>query len=51
MAPVLKKKGLLFYSLDIIGDRLTEINVTSSTCIQEIEAISPISITGWYVDG
>ncbi|MFP1453957.1 hypothetical protein ACLB1O_00475 [Escherichia coli] len=33
----LKEKGLIFVGLDIIGDRLTEINVTSPTCIREIE--------------
>ncbi|MDK1238084.1 glutathione synthase, partial [Cronobacter turicensis] len=32
--------------LDIIGDKLTEINVTSPTCVREIEAQYPVSITG-----
>lgn len=50
VAPVLKKKGLIFVGLDIIGDRLTEINVTSPTCIREIEAAFPISITGMLID-
>lgn len=37
--------------LDIIGDRLTEINVTSPTCVREIEAAFPdISITGMLMD-
>ncbi|KYP97146.1 glutathione synthetase, partial [Sodalis-like endosymbiont of Proechinophthirus fluctus] len=50
VAPVLKKKGLIFVGLDIIGDRLTEINVTSPTCIREIEAAFPISITSMLMD-
>jgi len=50
VAPVLKAKGLIFVGLDIIGDRLTEINVTSPTCIREIEAEFPVSITGMLMD-
>lgn len=50
VAPILKKKGLIFVGLDIIGDRLTEINVTSPTCVREIEAAFPISITGMLMD-
>ncbi|UDG79689.1 glutathione synthase [Candidatus Steffania adelgidicola] len=50
VAPVLKQKGLIFVGLDIIGDRLIEINVTSPTCVQEIEAVFPISITGMLMD-
>ena len=45
-----KEKGLIFVGLDIIGDRLTEINVTSPTCIREIEAEFPVSITGMLMD-
>ncbi|MFP1557412.1 hypothetical protein ACLB1T_06200 [Escherichia coli] len=41
IGPTLKEKGLIFVGLDIIGDRLTEINVTSPTCIREIEAEFP----------
>lgn len=37
VAPTLKEKGLLFVGLDIIGDFLTEINVTSPTCVREID--------------
>ena len=37
IAPTLVKRGLLFVGLDIIGDYLTEINVTSPTCVQEID--------------
>jgi len=50
VAPTLKEKGLLFVGLDVIGDRLTEINVTSPTCAREIEAAFPISITGMLMD-
>lgn len=38
VAPTLKEKGLLFVGLDVIGDYLTEINVTSPTCVREIDA-------------
>lgn len=50
VAPTLKAKGLIFVGLDIIGDKLTEINVTSPTCIREIEAAFDISITGMLFD-
>ncbi|PHM68995.1 glutathione synthase [Xenorhabdus sp. KJ12.1] len=51
VAPVLKEKGLIFVGLDIIGDRLTEINVTSPTCAREIEAAFPeISVTGMLMN-
>ena len=50
IGPTLKAKGLIFVGLDIIGDRLTEINVTSPTCIREIEAEFPVSITGMLMD-
>lgn len=50
VGPTLKVKGLIFVGLDIIGDRLTEINVTSPTCIREIEAEFPVSITGMLFD-
>ena len=38
VGPVLKDMGILFAGLDVIGDYLTEINVTSPTCIREIDA-------------
>jgi len=50
VGPTLKAKGLIFVGLDIIGDRLTEVNVTSPTCIREIEAEFPVSITGMLMD-
>lgn len=37
VGPTLKEKGLLFVGLDVIGDYLTEINVTSPTCAREID--------------
>ncbi|WP_417703768.1 glutathione synthase [Rheinheimera aquimaris] len=50
IGPTLKAKGLIFVGLDVIGDKLTEINVTSPTCIREIEAAFPVSITGMLFD-
>ncbi|EME2118221.1 glutathione synthase [Cronobacter sakazakii] len=50
VGPTLKAKGLIFVGLDIIGDKLTEINVTSPTCVREIEAQYPVSITGILMD-
>lgn len=38
VGPSLKEKGLLFVGIDVIGDYLTEINVTSPTCIRELDA-------------
>lgn len=51
IGPILKAKGLLFVGLDIIGDKLTEINVTSPTCVREIEAHTDgLSVTGLLMD-
>lgn len=44
VAPELRKRGLLFVGLDIIGDYLTEINVTSPTCAREIDREQPAEI-------
>ena len=38
VGPELRRRGMLFVGLDVIGDRLTEINVTSPTCVREIDA-------------
>jgi len=46
VAPALKERGLLFVGLDVIGEYLTEINVTSPTCLREIEAACGIDIGG-----
>jgi glutathione synthase len=37
VGPILRKRGLLFVGLDVIGGHLTEINVTSPTCVREID--------------
>ncbi|MGK0499386.1 MAG: glutathione synthase [Oceanicoccus sp.] len=37
VGPIAKQKGLLFVGMDVIGDYLTEVNVTSPTCIREID--------------
>lgn len=46
IAPTLKEKGLLFVGLDVIGDFLTEINVTSPTCIRELDNAYDLDIAG-----
>jgi glutathione synthase len=50
VAPVLKEKGLLFVGLDVIGDYLTEINVTSPTCIRELDRQYGLDIAGQLMD-
>ncbi|MGS0680465.1 glutathione synthase [Shewanella sp. 125m-7] len=50
IGPELKKRGLIFVGLDVIGDKLTEINVTSPTCIKEIEAAFDVDITGMLMN-
>ncbi|MGX7653548.1 glutathione synthase [Shewanella putrefaciens] len=50
IGPELKKRGLIFVGLDVIGDKLTEINVTSPTCIREIQAAFDVDITGRLMD-
>jgi glutathione synthase len=49
IAPFLKAKGLYFVGIDVIGDYLTEINVTSPTCIREISAVNGQDIAGDYL--
>jgi glutathione synthase len=44
VGPVLRELGILFAGLDVIGEHLTEINVTSPTCMREIEAACDIGI-------
>ena len=46
VAPTLVEKGLIFVGLDVIGSYLTEINVTSPTCIREIDAAFNTDIAG-----
>ncbi len=43
IGPVLREKGLIFVGIDVIGDWLTEINVTSPTGIQELERFDGIN--------
>jgi glutathione synthase len=50
VAPTLKEKGLLFVGLDVIGDYLTEINVTSPTCAREIDKAYDTNIGGRLMD-
>ncbi|SIT70144.1 glutathione synthase [Ectothiorhodosinus mongolicus] len=50
IGPVLRDKGLLFVGIDVIGDYLTEINVTSPTCIRELDAIYGLDIAGQLMD-
>ena len=50
VGPTLREKGLLFVGLDVIGDYLTEINVTSPTCIREIDAAYNTNIGGQLMD-
>ena len=46
VGPKLREKGLLFVGLDVIGDYLTEINVTSPTCIRELDRQFNLNIAG-----
>ncbi|WP_218140193.1 glutathione synthase [Solimonas aquatica] len=46
VGPELKRRGLLFVGLDVIGEHLTEINVTSPTCAREIDAAYGTDIGG-----
>ncbi|MFT4670756.1 MAG: glutathione synthase [Pseudohongiellaceae bacterium] len=46
VGPSLVEKGLLFVGLDVIGDYLTEINVTSPTCVREIDKAYDLDIAG-----
>ncbi len=46
IAPVLKQQGIMFAGIDIIGDYLTEINITSPTCIRELDRIYSLDIAG-----
>ena len=50
VAPTLKDKGLLFVGIDVIGDYLTEINVTSPTCARELDALFGLNIAGNFLD-
>lgn len=50
VGPTLKEKGLIFVGLDVIGDYLTEINVTSPTCVREISRDSNQDVAMMLMD-
>ncbi len=50
IGPLLAQRGLLLVGLDIIGDRLTEINVTSPTCFQEITQGTGFDVPAMFID-
>ncbi len=50
VGPELKRRGLIFVGLDVIGDYLTEINVTSPTCLRELEARFDVRIADQLID-
>lgn len=50
VGPELKRRGMLFVGLDVIGAYLTEINVTSPTCIRELDAAFGLNIAGQLFD-
>jgi glutathione synthase len=50
IGPTLREKGLLFVGLDVIGNYLTEINVTSPTCIRELDKQCGLNISQLLLD-
>ena len=46
VGPEMRRRGMLFVGLDVIGDYLTEVNVTSPTCIRELDAQFGLNIAG-----
>jgi glutathione synthase len=50
LGPVLAKRGLLLVGLDVIGDWLTEVNVTSPTCFREIQDQTGFDVAGMFLD-
>jgi glutathione synthase len=50
LGPVLSKRGLLLVGLDVIGDWLTEINVTSPTCFREIQDQTGLDVSGMFIE-
>lgn len=50
VGPELKRRGMLFVGLDVIGDWLTEVNVTSPTCLRELDAQFGLNIAGQLFD-
>jgi len=50
LGSVLSKRGLLVVGLDVIGDYLTEVNVTSPTCFREIQDQTGFDVAGMFLD-
>ena len=50
LAPILYQRGLLLVGLDVIGHYLTEINVTSPTCFQEIMQQTGFNVASMFMD-
>jgi glutathione synthase len=50
IGPRLAERGLLLVGLDVIGDWLTEINVTSPTCFREITDQTGFNVAGMFLD-
>ena len=50
VGPCLRERGILFAGLDVIGDYLTEINITSPTCIRELDKIYQLNISAQLMD-
>ncbi len=50
LGPILAARGLLLVGLDVIGDSLTEINVTSPTCFQEITDQTGFDVAKMFID-
>ncbi len=50
VAPRLRAEGILFAGIDVIGDYLTEINVTSPTCIRELDKLYELNISAVLMD-
>jgi glutathione synthase len=50
VGPVLRERGVLFAGLDVIGDYLTEINVTSPTGIRELAKLAGLDVAGQLID-
>jgi len=50
VGPTLRENGLFFVGLDVIGDYLTEVNVTSPTCVRELDEAFGLDIAGQLMD-
>ena len=50
LGPKAAQRGLLLVGLDVIGDWLTEVNVTSPTCFREIQDQTGFDVSGMFMD-